>query len=75
MELFGRRLPFSSFHHFLDLTLHQVSLERADMADVELSIQMIGFMQEGSREQVLLQSSRTICRLHPGREWLLCGRA
>src|SRR5581483_3171779 len=47
----GCRLPFSSFHQFFDLTLHQVSFESADMADIELAIQMIRFMQEGAREK------------------------
>src|ERR1035438_7558782 len=29
-------LPFSCFHHFADFALHQIALEGADVADVEL---------------------------------------
>ena len=41
-------LPLSRFHQLADLAPHEVSLERADVADVELAIQMIGFVEEGA---------------------------
>ena len=44
-------LPFSGFDQLADLALHQVALERADMADVELAVEVIGFMQEGAGQQ------------------------
>jgi hypothetical protein len=41
-------LPLSRFHQLADLALHEVSLERADVADVELAIQMVGFVQKSA---------------------------
>src|SRR5271155_5692917 len=46
-------LPFSCLHHLSDLALHQVAFERADAADVELAVQMIGFVLEGAGEKFL----------------------
>jgi len=37
-------LPLPGLHHFVDFALHQIALERADVADVELAIQVIGFV-------------------------------
>src|SRR6266700_8166847 len=45
-------LPFSRFHHFADFAFHQVALEGADVADVELPVQMIGLVEEGTGEQL-----------------------
>src|SRR4051794_40643347 len=46
-----RALPFSGFHQLLDLALHEIAFERADVTDVELAIEMIGFVKECAREQ------------------------
>ena len=43
-------LPFSRFHQLADLALHQVSFEAADVVDVKLAIQVIGFVKEGARQ-------------------------
>jgi hypothetical protein len=45
-------LPFSGLHQFLDLALHQIALQSAQMADVELAIQVIGFMQQSPGQQL-----------------------
>src|ERR1700722_11214426 len=44
-------LPFSGLHHLPDLALHQVAFQRADTADIELAVQMIGFVLEGARQK------------------------
>ena len=46
-------LPLSRFHQLADLALHEVSLERADVADVEFAIQMIGFVQKSAGQQIV----------------------
>src|SRR5580658_8379462 len=46
-------LPLSRLHQLADLALDQVALQRADVADVELAMQMFSFMQEGSGKQFL----------------------
>src|SRR5271155_506210 len=46
-------LPFSRFDQFANFALDQVALERADVADVELAVEMIGFVLEGAGEQVV----------------------
>jgi hypothetical protein len=46
-------LPLPGFYEFLDLTLHQVALQSADVADVELSVEVIGFVKEGAGEKLL----------------------
>ena len=43
-------LPFSRFHQLADLALHQVAFEAADVVDVKLAIQVIGFVKEGARQ-------------------------
>src|ERR1700722_4198900 len=45
------RLPFSGFHHLADLAFHQVAFQRADSADVELAVQVIGLVLEGASEK------------------------
>jgi hypothetical protein len=45
-------LPFSGFHHFADFAFHQIALEGADVADVELAVQVIGFVQKGAGQQL-----------------------
>ena len=45
-------LPFSGFHHLADFALHQVALQGADVADVELAVQVIGLVQEGAGQQL-----------------------
>src|SRR5260370_17382659 len=44
--------PLSRLHQFLDLALDEVALERADVRDVELAVQVIGLVQEGARQQL-----------------------
>ena len=46
-------LPLPGLHQLADLALDQVALQCADVADVELAMQMFGFMQEGSGKQFL----------------------
>ena len=46
-------LPLSSFHHLADLALHQITLQGADVTDVELAMQMFSFVKEGSGKQFL----------------------
>src|SRR5204862_786341 len=40
--------PFPSFHQLFDFAFDQVTLERADVADVQLAIQVVGFVEEGT---------------------------
>src|ERR1017187_2054344 len=44
-------LPFSGFHQFADFAFHQVALEGADVADVELAVEVIGLVQEGTGQE------------------------
>ena len=44
-------LPFSGFHQLADFAFHQVAFQGADVADVELAVQVIGFVEEGAGEQ------------------------
>src|SRR6516164_11313683 len=46
-------LPFAGLHHLADLALEHVALQRTDVADVELSVEVIGFVKQGSRQQLL----------------------
>jgi len=43
-------LPRSSLDQLADLTLYQVPLQRANVADVKFAVQVFGFMQEGTRQ-------------------------
>src|SRR5580704_2928016 len=45
-------LPFAGFDQLANLALHQIPLQAADVADIELAIQMIGLVQEGAGQQV-----------------------
>src|SRR6185369_5937255 len=45
--------PLAGFHQLADLALDEIALEAADVADVKLAVEVIGFVQEGAREQVL----------------------
>jgi hypothetical protein len=46
-------LPFSRFNHLADFALDQVALEGADVADIELAVEMIGFVLKGAGQQIL----------------------
>src|SRR5215469_2484126 len=46
-------LPFAGFHHLADLTLEHVALQRTDVTDVQLPVEVIGFVKQGSRQQLL----------------------
>src|SRR5579862_651830 len=49
-----RRLsPLSHLLKLPDLPPDQIAFQGADVADIEGSVQMIGLMQEGARQQVL----------------------
>src|ERR1035438_172753 len=45
-------LPLARLHQFFDLAFDEVTLQRADVGDIEFSIQMICLMQQGARQQV-----------------------
>src|SRR5664279_5844498 len=45
-------LPFAQFNELADLALHQVALERADVTDVELPVEVIGLVQQRARQQL-----------------------
>src|ERR1035438_4764584 len=44
--------PVPGALQLLDLALHQVALERADVGDVQLPVEVIGFVQERARQQI-----------------------
>src|SRR5580658_1023312 len=46
-------LPFSRFDQLANFALDQVALERADVADVELAVEVVGFVLEGAGQQVV----------------------
>src|ERR1019366_10417921 len=46
-------LPFTQFNELADLALHQVAFERADVADVKLSVEVVSLVQQGARQQLL----------------------
>src|SRR5271167_29326 len=45
-------LPFALLHQLADLAFHHVPLKRADVVNVELPVEMIGFMHQGARQQI-----------------------
>src|ERR1022692_1472971 len=45
-------LPFSGFCQLADFATDQVALQGADVADVQLAVQVVGFVQKGARQQV-----------------------
>src|ERR1700687_5011796 len=46
------QLPLALENHALDLAPHHVALERGEMVDVELAVEMIDLVLEGARQQV-----------------------
>jgi hypothetical protein len=46
----GRSNPFAGFLQFLDLAANDVSLERAQMTDEKLAVQVIDLMLKGARQ-------------------------
>src|SRR5271165_2305511 len=46
-------LPFALLHQLADLAFHHVAFQRADVADVELAVEVIGFMHQGASQQVV----------------------
>src|ERR1035437_1329851 len=50
----SRRLaPVPGALQLLDLALHQVALEHADVGDVQLPVEVLGLVQERARQQIL----------------------
>src|SRR5436309_8505591 len=45
-------LPCSRLHQLANLALHQVALQGAEMADVELAVEVVGLMQKCAGEQL-----------------------
>src|SRR5262249_45631764 len=45
-------LPLASLYQLLNFALDQISLQGAEMADVQLAIQMICFMQKRARQEL-----------------------
>src|SRR5271166_1048470 len=43
--------PFAGFHQLANLALHDVALEGADVTDVELSVEVVGFVQQCAGQQ------------------------
>src|SRR5208283_2133577 len=46
-------LPFALLHQLADFAFEHVAFQRADVVDVELAIEMIGFMQQRACQQFL----------------------
>src|SRR5271163_429677 len=44
-------LPLSGFHHFADFAFHQVAFQRADVGEVELAVEVIGFVEQGAGQE------------------------
>src|SRR5664279_398027 len=45
-------LPFTQLCELADLALDQVAFKRADMADIELAVEVVGLMQQGTCQQL-----------------------
>src|ERR1035437_7319861 len=43
-------LPFALLHQFADLALHHVALQGADVTDIELTVEMVGFVHQRARQ-------------------------
>src|SRR5664280_1051033 len=43
-------LPFALLHQLADLALHHVTLQGADVADIELTVEMVGFVHQRARQ-------------------------
>ena len=41
-------LPLSGFHQLFNLAFHEVTLQRTDVADVQLAVQVVGFVEKGT---------------------------
>src|ERR1035438_1320872 len=48
-----KRLPFAEFPHFLDFALDQVALEHAEVLDEKDAVEVIDFVAERARQQIL----------------------
>ena len=65
-----RRLlsPLARFSEFTNFSFNQVALENADVTDIESTVEMIGFVKKGAREQILASHleplASYILRLH-----------
>jgi hypothetical protein len=46
-------LPLSRLDQLANFALDQVTLERADVINVELAVEVIGFVLKGARQQVV----------------------
>src|SRR5690242_3067732 len=46
-------VPIPSALELLDLALHQIALQRADMGDVQSAVQVIGLVEQRAREKIL----------------------
>ena len=46
-------LPLALLHQLADLAFHQVALQCADVANVEFAVEVIGFVQQGTTQQVI----------------------
>src|ERR1019366_5086637 len=44
-------LPFALLDQLADLAFHNVSLQSADVADIELAVEMVGFVHQRARQQ------------------------
>src|ERR1039458_2245858 len=44
-------LPFALLDQLADLAFHHVSLQSADVADIELAVEMVGFVHQRARQQ------------------------
>src|ERR1035437_5774397 len=44
-------LPFTLLDQFADLALHHVSFQGADVADIKLAVEMVGFVHQRARQQ------------------------
>src|SRR5450759_2709791 len=64
-------LPFTQFNELADLALHQVALERADVADVKLSVEVVGLVQQSARQQLLARDLKRLALqvLRPGSDF------
>src|SRR5438046_1618397 len=45
--------PLSALNQFANLELHQMALKNAEMTDVELAVQVIGFVEKSAGKQVV----------------------
>src|SRR5438876_1054969 len=61
--------PFSRLGELPDLAADEITLERGDVGDVELAVQMIGLMQERAGEEIFtgLLEGFTLDVLSPNR--------